>query len=64
MTTTPWPKAICFSFLISPLITCKLSNLALYRLLALLQGTLTETRDQQCACCIRDEHTCGLYLIH
>ena len=29
MTTTPWPKAICFS-LISPLITCNLSNLALY----------------------------------
>ena len=40
------------------------SNLPLYRLLALLQGTFTETRDEQCACCIRDEHTCGLYLIH
>ena len=40
------------------------SNLSLYRLLALLQGTFTETRDEQCACCIRDEHICGLYLIH
>ena len=63
MTSTPWPKTICFS-LISPLITCNLSNLTLYRFLALLQGTFTETRDEKCACCIRDEHTCGLYLIH
>ena len=47
-----------------PLIICNLSNLSFYRLLALLQGTFTETRDEQCACCIRDEHTCGLYLIH
>ena len=57
MTTTPWPKAICFFFLISPLIICNLSNLTLYRLLALLQDSFTETRDEQCACCIRDEHT-------
>ena len=56
MTTTPWPKAICFS-LISPLIICNLSNLALYRLLALLPDSFTETGDEQCACCIRDEHT-------
>ena len=56
MTTTPWPKAIFFS-LISPLIICNLSNLALYRLSALLQASFTETRDKQCACCIRDEHT-------
>ena len=47
-----------------PLIICNLSNLPLYRLLALLQGTFTETRDEQCACYIRDEHTCDLYLIH
>ena len=40
------------------------SNLSLFHLLALLQGTFTEKRDEQCACCIRDEHTCGLYLIH
>ena len=46
MTTTRWPKAIVF-FLISPLITCNLSSLALYRLLALLQGSFTETRDEQ-----------------
>ena len=56
MTTTRWPKAIGFA-LISHLITCNLSNLALYRLLALLQDPFTETRDEQCACCIRDEHT-------
>ena len=41
-----------------------IANLSLYRLLALLQGTFTETRDEQCACCIRNEHTCGLYPIH
>ena len=46
-----------------PLIICSLSNLFLYRLLALLQGTFTETRDEQCAFCIRDEHSCGEYLI-
>ena len=39
------------------LIICNLSNLALYRLLALLQDSFTETRDEQCACCVRDEHT-------
>ena len=39
-------------------------HLSLYRLLALLQGTFTERQDEQCACCIRDDHTCGLYLIH
>ena len=55
---------VCLITLILPLIICNLSNLSLYRLLALLQGTFTETRDEQCACCIRDEHTCGLYLIH
>ena len=64
MTITPWPKAICFFPLISPLIACNRSNLALYRLLALLQGSFTETRDEQYTCCIQDEHTCGLYLIH
>ena len=63
MTTTPWPKAICFF----PNLTSnhlQSSNVSLYRLLALLQGTFTETRDEQGACCIRDENTCGLYLIH
>ena len=56
MTTTRWPKAIVFA-LILPLIIRNLSNLALYRLLALLQDSFTETRHEQCACCIRDEHT-------
>ena len=46
-----------FFSLISSLIICNPSNLALYRLLALLQDSFTETRDEQCACCIRDEHT-------
>ena len=55
---------VCLITLILPLIICNLSNLALYRLLALLQDSFTETRDEQCACCIRDEHTCTLYLIH
>ena len=58
MTTTRWPKAIIFAPLL-PLIICNLSNLGLYRLLALLQDSFTETRGEQCACCIR-----GLYLIH
>ena len=40
------------------------SNLPLYPLLALPEGAFTETRDEQCACCMRDEHTCGLYLIY
>ena len=48
---------VCLITLISPLIICNLSNLALYRLLALLQDSFTETRDEQCACCIRDGHT-------
>ena len=55
---------VCLITLDLPLIIFNPSNLSLYRLLALLQGTFTKTRDKQCACCIRDEHTCGLYLIH
>ena len=55
---------VCLITLDLPLIICNLSNLSLYRLLALLQGTFTETRDEQGACYIRDEHTCGLYLMH
>ena len=46
---------VCSNDPMSPLIICNLSNLALYRLLALLQGSFTETRGKQCACCIRDE---------
>ena len=57
-------SCVCSNRPISPLIMCNLTDLALYRLLALLQGTFTETRDEQCACCIQEEHTCGLYLIH
>ena len=51
---------VCLITLDLPLTICHLSNLSLYRLLALLQGTFTETRDEQHACCIREEHTCGL----
>ena len=45
---------VCTITLDLPLIICNLSNLSLYRLLALLQGTFTDTRDEQRACCIRD----------
>ena len=55
---------VCPITLDLPPIICNLSNVSLYRLVALLQGTFMETRDEQCACCIRDEHTCGLYLNH
>ena len=55
---------VCLITLDLPLIICILTNLSLYRLLALLPSTFTGTRDEQCACCIREEHTCGLYLIH
>ena len=55
---------VCLITLDLPLIICNLSNLSLYHLLALLRGTFSETRDEQCACCIRDEHTCGVYMIH
>ena len=48
---------VCLITLILPLIIGNLTVLSLYRLLALLQGTFTETRDEQCACGIRDEHT-------
>ena len=43
---------VCLMTLDLPLIFCNLSNLSLYRLLALLQGTFTGTGDEQCACCI------------
>ena len=49
---------VCLITLDLRLIICNLSNLFLYRFLALLQGTFTETRNEQCSCCIRDEHTC------
>ena len=49
-------SCLCSNHPISPLIICNLSNLTLYRLFALLQGSFTETRDKQCACCIRDKH--------
>ena len=52
---------VCLISLISPLIICNLSKLTLYRLLALLQGSFTETRDKQCACCIRGEHKPVIY---
>ena len=51
---------VCLITLILPLIICNLSNLAPYRLLALLQDSFTGARDEQCACCTTDEHTCGL----
>ena len=55
---------VCLITLDLTLLISNFSHLSSYCLLALLQGTFTETRGEQCACCIRDEHTCGLYLIH
>ena len=52
---------VCLITVFSPLIICNLSNLALYRLLALLQGLFTETRDKQCACRIQGEHKPVIY---
>ena len=57
-------SCVCSNHPISPLIIYNLTNLAHYRLLALLQCSFTETQGKQCACCIREEHTCDLYLIH
>ena len=61
-------SCVCSNHPISPLIICNLTHLALYRLLALLQGSFTETRGKQCACCIRDEdrpviYTCFIEVI-
>ena len=58
-------SCVCSNHPISPLIICNLSHLALYRLLALLQASFTETRGKQCACCIRDEDKPAcFYLFH
>ena len=54
-------SCVCANHPISPLIICNPSNLALYRLLALLHGSYTETRDKQCTCCIRSEDTPVVY---
>ena len=61
-------SCVCCNHPISPLIIYNLTNLALFRLLALLQGSFTETRGKQCACCIRDEdrpviYTCFIEVI-
>ena len=60
MTTTPWPKAICFS-LISPLIIVQSSNLSLYTMFPLLHGEFTITQDKQCACCIQSKQDLYVY---
>ena len=54
-------SCVCSNHPISPLIICNRSNLALYCLLALLQGSLTETRDKQCTCCIRGQQKPVIY---
>ena len=48
-------SCVCYNHRISPLIIWNLSNLALHHSLSLLQGSFTETRGKQYACCIRDE---------
>ena len=60
MTTTPWPKAICFS-LISPLIIVQSSNLSLHSMSVLQHGETSETQDKQCACCIQSKHNLYVY---
>ena len=51
MTTTPWPKAICFS-LILPLIIVQSSNQSLYSTFALLHNSQRkhETSNEHGAC--------------
>ena len=57
-------SCVCYNHSISPLIMCNLSNPALYRLLALLQGSFTETRGKQCACCIQERGQACSYLFY
>ena len=54
-------SCVCSNHPMTPLIICNLFNLALYRLLALLHGSYTETRDKKCVCCIRSEDTPVVY---
>ena len=54
-------SCVCSNHAISPLIICNLTNLALYRLLALLQGSFAETRGKECTCCIGDEDRPVIY---
>ena len=51
---------VCLITLNFPLIIC---NLLIYPSIV-VHGSDMETQDELCACCIQDEHTCGLYLIH
>ena len=44
---------LCANQLVLPLIIVQSSNLALYSMFALQHGEPSETRDIQCACCIR-----------
>ena len=60
MTTTPWPKAICFT-LMSPVIILQSANQSLYCMFALLHGSSTVTRDKQCLCCMQSNHNLSVY---
>ena len=51
VTTTPWPKAICF-FLISNPIIVQSSNQSLYSMFALLHGSSTLTQDKRWVWCM------------
>ena len=60
MTTTPWPKAICFA-LISPLITVQAANQSLCTMFLLLHGLTTKARDTQCVCSMRSNNNLNIY---
>ena len=47
--------------LISPLIIVQSSNQSLHSLFALQDGEISETRDQQCVCCIQSKHNLYAY---
>ena len=53
---------VCFNQSILPLIIVQSSDLALYFTFALQQGEILETRDKQCACCMRSKHNLYVHI--
>ena len=60
MTTSLWPKAICFA-LISPLITLQSANQSLHAVFSLLHGLTTQSQGKQCACSMRSNNNLYVY---
>ena len=60
MTTTPWPKAICFA-LISLLITLQSANQSPYTVFSLLHGLGTEARGKLCVSNMRSNNNLYVY---